>query len=515
LEIVLLVSRASTKYVLGLTLGSIMSCAFAPCNWWPLAFICPLALIFLWHNCTPREGFILGWLFIFGLYVVGLKWILECITDLGINRILAVIYLIVFLGFYACLFTNLIGYIYRRFWYKNSFANLCFSLPCLWVLLEWLRSWLCSGYPWFIIGYSQLDTPLRNYAPIFSVFGVSFFLIQTVCLLFIILTFKPFWSHTKTCALLTIVAIWGGGLLLEKVNWVPLAHEKYEVGIIQANITKRLKTLMRFDEHINLYGPLLHNAKDYSLIILPEASIPLYSPLNQGVINLYAKFAQENNTSVIIGTLQLNSSSNKLRNTMLVLGTGSGSYTKQHLLAWWELLPFEKVLRNVPAIYEMKKFWFEPGSIATDLPHNAHSKIAPSICYEIVFPELVRHSILNSQAEVIVNISEDAWIDHGWGLEQNLQIVRMRALETGRYILRSATSGISAIIDPKGKIISQTQLHTRQVLHGNYQNAEGLTPWLYIGTNKLMLGIALLFLISILKNLYAYVPKFLERIPEI
>src|SRR5579883_284732 len=156
-----------------LVLGMLLAFAFAPYNIFPLAVISPAGLLALWLQASPRRAFCLGFMFGLGFFTAGVYWVFHSIHVFGETP--AAIAAIITGGLIAALacFPAFVGYLTNRYFPFPNTAKLVYAFPAIWLLSEWIRSWVFTGFPWLFLGYSQTTSPLKGYAPIFSVYGVS------------------------------------------------------------------------------------------------------------------------------------------------------------------------------------------------------------------------------------------------------------------------------------------------------------------------------------------------------
>jgi apolipoprotein N-acyltransferase len=484
------------KYISCIIAGAFLPCAFSPLQIWPISILSPLVLLHCWRKATPRQAFGLGWVYGYAFFTVGIGWAQSCYIQTGFTKPIAILCMIVFIAILA-VFTALPGYIIKKFYSSYSNKALCFAFPCSWVILEWVRSWLWTGFPWLLMGYTQIDSPLRNYAPIVGVYGLSFLLLLSIALLYTILDFSKRWSLTKDLALCLIIVIWLGGYALKYISWTSLLNKEHTVSIVQANITPQAKDRLTLDDHRRIYGPLTQSSVYSEFVIWPETSVPYFIPYSQPLLDELDKIGKQFNTTFIVGVMAEALDHTRYENAFIALGNGSGRYNKQHLIPLWEYVPHENYLIPVLDYLKVRKPRVIHGTAGQQKLQIQGTVILPLICYEIAFPQAVRRDLLATGANVIFNISEDGWYADTWAIGQNLDMVRMRALENGRYIVKSTGSGLSTIVDNKGNIVVIAKPYTPQVIQGTFKDATGFTPWTKLGAAKLMAIFALLWGVSL------------------
>lgn len=482
--------RSKLPYLYAFIAGALLPLAFAPHQLWPLAFISPTVLLWLWKEVPPKTAAILGFIFGLGFFGVGVSWVFISIHDFGnTDAPLAVFITLLFITILA-LFTALNGYLLKYLFPKPNQNTWLIGFPISWVLLEWVRSWLFTGFPWLYLGYTQIDTVLGNIAPILSVYGVSL-AILFCCGSIIALIYgnKP----QRILPACIILLAFGTGYLLQKhSNWTEREGPVKTVSLIQGNINPLQKfSPSEIAKTEAIYNSLTESIWWTDFIIWPESAVPTPLPYSQDYIKQLDQAAKDHDGNLIVG-VQVMTSDHLYYNSMIALGKdGQGVYHKHHLVPFGDYLPFDFILRGLINFFNLPMSDFSAASDDQSLLSAGFLRIEPLICYEIAFPELVRNSLRD--AHVIVNISEDGWFGSSWGPHQHLQIARMRAKETGRQVLRATTSGISAIIDTQGKIVSKAPQFEATTLNGEFQGMIGDTPWVKMGIWPFLIVMILAF----------------------
>ncbi len=472
--------------------GAILPGAFAPHHLWPLAIFSPAILQCVWlYHKTPKAAFISGLGYGLGMFGAGVSWVFVSIHRYGNTNIpLAVLMTTLFVVVLA-LFIATQGYVLKRFFRGNTTAFYLLGFPSSWVLFEWLRSWLFTGFPWLYLGYSQLQTPLSGYAPIMSVYGVSTALAVTSGALILLLKGNV---RIKIIGSVLIVLIWGVGYFLQQHDFTKSSSKLYTVALIQGNIKPfdKFASLDPIGSTEKIYGKLSETAWGADLILWPESALPLPLPYSKSYIDALAKRARLHHSTLITG-IQVINNKEEYHNSLIALGEGSGIYHKYHLVPFGDFLPFEHWLRGLIGFFDLPMSSFISGPAKQPLIAAGNLKLAPLICYEIAFPELLRDTLRD--ADAIITLSEDGWFGESWGPNQHLEIAQMRALETGRMVLRATTSGITAIIDPKGKVQATIPQFEARVLSGTFQSQKGTTPWVKVGLWPLLVFLLACFIL--------------------
>lgn len=482
--------------LLALLAGALIPGSLAPFDVWPLALLATGLCYALLQHGSPAQSALRGWFFGFGLFASGVSWVYVSIHEYGSAPPLLAGMLT--LGFVAglALFLALFGWLWARFFRHPHFslAN-ALAFAALWVAVEIFRGWFLTGFPWLYIGYSQLAGPLSSLAPIGGVWLVSFAIALTACLITNLLLAQPARSRWLQHALL-IVPIWLAASLLHFAIWTQAAGEPVSVAAIQGNVEQSLK----WDpEHISnqliLYQQLSISAPRVDLLIWPENAIPLLKSSAVDYLNNLEQFFQQRNTALITGIpIRAANDEGQMRyyNGITTLGDASGAYLKQKLVPFGEYVPLQDSLRGLIQFFDLPMSDFAAGpSSQQPLIAKGH-RIAPYICYEVVYPEFATQ--LAAHSDILLTISNDTWFGNSIGPLQHLQMAQMRALEAGRWMIRATNNGVTAFIDPHGRITQQAPQFEEAVLVGEVIPMQGLTPYLKLGSWPLALLCAVLLI---------------------
>ena len=291
----------------------------------------------------------------------------------------------------------------------------------------------------FYLGHSQVSSPLAGFIPLVGDYGTSFLVLLTSLLLVHALK-KPF----VACSL--IVLIWGAGWQLNQIHWTDPEATPLRVSLVQANTPQSVKwDPTQFQSIVDHYTS--HIPWESDLIVWPEAAIPttryrFHTELDQLQTKTHA-----HNTGLILGIID--GIPNHYYNALIGLGNASGTYHKRHLVMFGEYLPFEW-LRGIIGFFTLPMSNFKPGPIKQPLLMINGKPIASFICYDIAYTDLLIDAL--PQAKLLLAASNDAWFDRSFARAQHRQIAQVRALQSGRYLLFSTNNGLTAIINPKGKI---------------------------------------------------------------
>ena len=477
-------------------LGAVAVAGFAPLELFPLPILALAWLIRQWSaDITPRRAALLGFGWGAGFFLAGVSWVYISLHDVGgMAAPLALAATVAFCTWLA-LFPALVGYLYQRVAHPTGiscghvdFWPAVFLLAGLWLLAEWLRGWLFSGFPWLALGYSQTPpSPLAGYAAVLGSYGIA----GLVALIAAALALGP----KRRATWILIVALLAGGQLLRGIDWTQPVGAPLKVALLQGNIPQTLKwDPERLPLSVQTYLGLAQN-HPADLTVLPETAIPLFfDQLPREV-----RQALTHHGSTLLGMAVRHRDGGYVNGAVLIgADVATQSYAKRHLVPFGEFVPpgfawfFDYV--RIP----MSSFSAGP---AHQLPLEiAGQKIAPNICYEDLFGEELLASL--PAATLLINLSNTAWFGASLAQPQHLQIARLRAMETGRMMLRATNTGITAAIAPDGRVLDQLAPFTRGALRIEAQGFSGLTPYMRWG-NTLALLLALIAVI------YAILPALL------
>lgn len=459
--------------------GALITLTLAPFDIWPLTFIACITLHLGISELSPRQAALRSWWFGLGLFASGTSWVYVSIHDYGAASVPLALFLTVLFVAGLALFLALFGWLWARFIRQDnhSIGN-ALAFAALWVAIEAFRGWFLTGFPWLYIGYSQLNAPLAGFAPIGGVWLVSFLLALSSVLL-LILWKAPQWSSRLAAAILLSV-IWISGFALQSLEWTQPSGEPLSVTTIQGNIEQNLKwDPAQIEAQLVLYQSLTLNAVPSDLIIWPETAVPILKEQAQGYLNSMERIIARQDSALITGLpLRQNDADGNLRyyNAITTLGDSQGEYLKQKLVPFGEYVPLQDLLRGLIAFFDLPMSDFARGS-SQQTPLTAKGyKIAPYICYEVVYPEFATK--LAAQSDILLTISNDTWFGTSIGPMQHLQMAQMRALEARRWMIRATNNGVSALIDPRGKISATVPQFQQAVLRGSVLPMQGLTPYL-------------------------------------
>ena len=479
----------NVKYIICLLAGGVLTLAFAPFNFALAAIISPAVLFYCWYRSAARAAFVCGYLFGLGLFGTGVNWLHISINMFGGMNLAGALSLTYLLVAFLALYPAVAGYLSRKI-PGHDMVWLVGTVPALWTLAEWCRSWIFTGFPWLNLGYSQTDTALGAIAPLLGVYGIGWLVCINAALL-VMLYLAP--RAGKLIAGVVLACIWATSVLVSRVDWTSPVGDEFQVALIQPSVKQSLKWEPGQKQQIlDLQMALSDPYWGYKLIVWPETAIPMFYHQAIPVIEKLQALAREHKTEFITGIPFMDPASKNYFNSIMVIGSNPDIYHKRHLVPFGEYLPFDRWLRPLLDFIQIPMSDFSSGHFAQPLIRAGDIPIGVSICYEDVFGEEVIEAL--PEAQLLLNVSNDAWFGDSLAPHQHLQMARMRAKETGRYMLRATNNGISAIIDEKGNIVAQLPQFEPRALSGTARLFSGATPYVFYG-NKTIVSLCLFVLI--------------------
>lgn len=476
--------------LLAAALGAAHTLAFAPFGlWWlqPLA----LAGLFILAQRTSRTRLAALWGFAFGLgwFGAGVWWVFISMHRYGgLPPALAALATAVFCAWLA-LFPALALGLAARF-QPRPYLHLGLALPACWLLAEWLRGVIFTGFPWLATGYAHTDGPLAGYAPLLGVYGVTGIAAALAASLALLGQRKPLGAALGAAIVL-------GGLGLGQINWASAHGERLQVRLIQGGVPQDLKfgadglTQARQTHQQLLEAP----GATPDVAVLPESVFPV--PINDlpaQAVQTLVDYVTDTQATLLFGAF-IEEPRAHFYNSVIALAPDRPvqDYRKRHLVPFGEFIPwgfqtFVDRMRIPIADQQRGAPYQAPITVK-------NQRIALNICYEDLFgAEIIQAWHEPEQApHLLLNVSNLAWFDDSIALDQHLQISRMRALETARPMLRATNTGATALIDERGQVLARLPYIDANFLDVTVQGQSGLTPYVRWGNGPaLALALGLL-----------------------
>lgn len=461
------------SFLAALILGAATVGGFAPFEFFPLPFVTLTLLFLLWRGAqTPKYAALIGFAWGLGFFLTGVSWVYVSLHDVGGMALPIAAGATLFFCFCLACFPALAGYVCKRFATTSAWRN-ALLLAGVWTLIEWSRTWVATGFPWLSLAYSQVGpSPLGGYAPVLGSYGVGF----TLALISALVA-CGWWRYQF---LLAIAALLTTGALLKQIHWTEAVGRPVTVSLLQGNIPQSIKwDPARLSLSYDTYLRLAHE-HPAQLMVLPETAIPLlYEEIPPGYLRDLA-----NNSTLLLGAAMRREDGEYLNGALVLQdGKSQGRYAKTHLVPFGEYIPpgfaWFFSLVNIPMSD------FAAGGKQQKPLDIAGLKVAVNICYEDMFGEEIIRQL--PEATVLINLSNTAWFGHSLAQPQHLQGSRMRAMETGRPMLRATNTGMTAAIAPDGSVSAVLSAFTEDALTLDVQGYSGTTPYVLTGNIPVLL----------------------------
>ena len=480
--------------------GAACVSGFAPFYAWPVPIAGLAALFFAWTRCTSAvQAALSGFAFGLGYFLTGVSWVYVSMHDFGaMPAILAALATFLFCA-YLSIFPAAAGALLLRF-FAAPRARLV-AAPALFVLLEWVRGWLFTGFPWLTIGTSQVPAgPLAGYAPYVGAYGTSLAVAAGGAFIAALVASRE-WLHARMGIAAGIAALFFVGMGARLPAWTEPAGPPVSMALLQGNIPQELK--WREDvrtKTLLAYRQMIFEARG-KVVVIPETALPAFlDQLPPDYLESLRAHARDSGKEILLGTVEREFRAGgdyRYYNSVVRLTGGeAASFRKRHLVPFGEFIPtgFHWVL----AILHIPLSDFDRGGekqapiVAAGIPFGI------AICYEDIFGEEVID--LLPDAQVLVNVSNDAWFGKSFAAAQHLQASQMRALETGRWMVRSTNTGATAAIDTHGQVVKELQPFTAGILSADVVPMRGMTPYARIGNYGALALIGLVLAAAFLRR---------------
>ena len=481
-------SRRLKSIALSIASGLLFASAFQTIAIGAFAFIAFLPLLLAIVRAPKgREAFLLGWLSHTVAWLVMVPWVVRVMAHYGgLPYALGVVLFVamsLLLGSYGGLFALLV----HRFRLGAGFAR-WLLVPLAWAAIEYLRTYLFTGFPWNLLATTMVDyTPLVMIVRMAGPYLLGALVVLPSVVIAWLITQRPP-ANARVFVIggfVLFTFMWGEiGFVVSRLVSRPNGAEPATAALLQPNISQE----MRWDTQnlITIYERMMQMtavaaARGVQVVIWPESTVPLSYSSTQEYREAIERLSRDKNVDVILGSVAEDAADDapRLWNSAFLASGGKtiGHYDKIRLVPFGEYVPLRKVLffaeKLVRAVGE-----FQFGT--NDTPLRGRFAYGPAICYEVVYPQIARAQVRHG-ATVLVTITNDAWFDGTAAPDQHLAQARLRAVETDRYLLRSATTGISAFVDPSGAILKSLPMNQTGTIYAQFQPRTGLTPYVRYG----------------------------------
>ena len=475
-------------------LGAATTLAFAPFSWSLLAPLLVLPLLYICLTVAPRDAAGHAFWYGFGLFLTGTYWIYISVHVNGNAAVWIAFFLMVGLALVMAAFLSAAGWLMSRLSQGEPWL-LLFIAPAAWVLIEWLRGWVLTGFPWMALGYGQIDSPLAGWAPVLGVYGVSFMLVLSTAA--IVATSLAATSRGRALGIAALVLPWLLGGFLSAVDWTEPSGKALRTSIIQAGVAQDEKwDREQLQPIMTHYYSSTLGVADSDLVVWPEVAIPALNDQVEALISRVEADAKINGQTVLFGILERSferSVDGRIYNSVILVGTDERQrYRKRHLVPFGEYFPVPASVREWMKMQNLPYSDLAKGDEVQPLLQAADgTRFGVAICYEDAYGAEQLYAL--PEAGILINVSNDAWFGDSIAPHQHLEIARMRSLEFGRPTVRSTNTGISAFIDADGELLQTGRQFGPELMTANVQPRKGMTPYV-AGGNWPIIGFCLAIL---------------------
>lgn len=480
-----IMSWLKSSYTRAIFAGALLPLGFAPFHMPGCALLGIMCLFIQLQNHSLKKSLYSGILFGCAFMGIGISWVYISVHSFGhLHPLLALLITSLFV-LYVAIFFGLMCAGYRTLALPGKSMFNCFLFSALWCLCEWIRANYFGGFPWLLLGFGQIDTPLKWLLPIIGVLGTGFI----ACLAASFFATAIYSQKNRNLFIISAVGIILAPGLLQSIQWTSITNQSISVAVIQANMSMHDK----WDSTV--FWKLMHKYQSSikeqlgkkQLIVLPESAIPVPANYIPDVIDDLNLHASNANSAILLGIPQVNAKHHaEYLNTMLALGTAKGTYAKKHLVPFGEFIP--KPFKAIMHWLNLPTNSMVAGPQDQAAINVLHHPIASLICYELAYPLHLRAQLPN--AEWIVSISDDGWFGHSLAVYQHQQIAQALSLVSGRYQIMANNDGLSSVISDKGEILASLPAFHAGTLSSAVTPATGRTPWVYTGDAP-VLGLSL------------------------
>jgi apolipoprotein N-acyltransferase len=461
--------------------GALLTMAFPKFDQGWLAWCALVPLLLALRSVGPRAGFWVGFAFGMVHYCSLIYWTAYTMRVYGALPWFQAVFVLLLFAMVLSAFTGLFGWTVCLLAGRPAWMPAV--APAAWGLVEWLRTWIFTGFPWELLGYSQYDRLwVIQPADLFGVYGVSALIVLANAVLALALLCwaeKP-WQHQPVPRRLVVrggvvvgcLLLLTAGYGIYRMNVVDgrVAHAEHaEVAVVQGNIDQGVKwdpgfQMLTTAKYKELSAKAAEQGAD--LIVWPETATPFYLFHDKVLTRMVIQGIEDARVDFIIGSpnVELGGETPAYFNSAYLIeadGDVAGKYDKVHLVPFGEYVPFE---RWIPFIDKMvaQVGDFKAGDRGNTLMWRDHP-VGMLICYEGIFPNLAR-AMAGNGARILVNITNDAWFGRTGAAYQHFSMAVFRSVENRRFFARAANTGISGFIDPNGRILAATELYQDAVL---------------------------------------------------
>jgi apolipoprotein N-acyltransferase len=462
-----------------------------------LMFIALLPLfVALARARTYKGAFLLGWLSQSLAWLMMVPWVIRVMSHYGglpyVTGVVIFVAMCAYLGMYGGLFALLFHGIAPRMQFRRWLL-----VPLAWAAVEYVRTYLFSGFPWSLIAASIVDyAPLVQFDRVAGPYALGVLILLPSTLIAWLIVRRGVGavkspvdasSHPPIFAIAGVAIItfvwWATGIVAAKIIARPTGAPVARAALLQPNISQELR--WDSDNLVLIFKRMMAmteeaTSRGVQVVIWPGSTVPLSYATTDFYRQAIEEVSRAHGVDIILGSVAEDPAQpDKMWNAAFLVSGGRtiGHYDKIRLVPFGEYVPMRQMLFFAHALVHAVG-QFEFGTKET--PLVGRFKYGPAICYEVVFPQIPRAQVVHG-ANVLVTITNDAWYDGTSAPRQHLNQARLRAIENDRYLLRAGTTGISALVDPTGQIVQELAMGKQGIIYADFQPRTSITPYVHYG----------------------------------
>lgn len=484
-------------------LGALCSASIAPLQIWPCLVIGLVFFMMLLCVIKTKKGIFYTTILFFASYsTVSLNWLNFVMEDFGklpfwLSHFVVLVFSIFYIALPYAVF-NVIAFAFSK---KRKESYLCFFVPIAFILGDFYVTYVLTGFPWIILGYACIEGPLKNFAPFLGVKGISA-LVYIMSAAIALTALRKFLYLPIAAVILCI------GLMTEGITFTQ-KQEPIEVLMVQGNIEQAVRNngSKAFEVFSTYWDKTEQNKDGFDVVIWPESAIPVVYQFQKDFLGDLNTAFVDSKQVLVTGIFSMDEEQNKIYNSMMTFGEDKTIdekkiYNKRALVPFGEIIPFASLLRPLGSIFDIPNSSFSYGDAKQDPIKVKGLNFIPAICYEAIFPNLIR-GMDSLDTSGIIMLSNDSWFGPTKAPMQHLNIARMRTLELQKPMLRATNSGITAYIGENGKVLRTIEENKLACLKTKFYPVRGQTLYSKFGE----LGISILILIWLALGLYSRFKK--------
>ncbi|MEL6869841.1 MAG: apolipoprotein N-acyltransferase [Pseudomonadota bacterium] len=468
--------------LLALLLGALLPLAFAPFEYWWLAPLLIAAWVWCWFGASGRRVFWIGFAFGAGAFLTGTYWLYHSIAVIGKAPLALTLFLMLGMVAIMALYFGACAALVKRVC-RDDWRSALLMLAPMYTVLEWLRGWVLSGFPWLNLGYTLPESFQSGWLPLGGVHLGSFVLVSFAAGVLWVIKSD---GRERVLAALAIVSLALVGGVLSQRQWSVVGDQRVTVRVGQLGLDQELKWRPeQFQATLQWYATFVRDNVDADLLVTPEVALPTLAERVPDYLAQLQQSVRDGDSDLLVGILRRDAQQ-QVSNALLQLGDGERQwYEKRHLVPYGEFFPVPAFIRAWMKAKGLPFTDLKAGSDQQSPIVAAGHPIATSICYEDAYAS--EQLLFFPAARFIVNVTNDAWFGDTIAPHQHLQIARTRSTEAQRWQVRAANTGITAIIDDYGRVVKAAPAFEPAVLSGTIEIREGHTPYTLTGDKPVLL----------------------------